>query len=124
VGCRRILDFGGNDRFEDWKNWSLTTDIGRNPAEARSSAFPPALALLDISQCALAQNSGKRIAPRLGQKYAAATAMVAVVAKLPIAGRCKNQTQNSRFNPGLLRKPGGRNRRLAEVRSPLPNSRP
>jgi hypothetical protein len=39
---------------------------------------------------------------RLGQKYAAATAMVAVVAKLIIVGRCKNQTQNSRFNPGLL----------------------
>ncbi len=27
--------------------------------------------------------------------------MVVGVAKLPIVGRCKNQTQNSRFNPGL-----------------------
>ncbi|WP_210237744.1 hypothetical protein [Mesorhizobium sp. M00.F.Ca.ET.216.01.1.1] len=42
----------------------------------------------------------------------------------PIVGRCKNQTQNSRFNPGLLRKPGGRNRREAEARLLRINSPP
>jgi hypothetical protein len=54
VVFNRLFSYAGS--FRDWGFGCRMAAMRRNPAEARSSAFRPALELLDIPQCALAQN--------------------------------------------------------------------